>query len=49
MAEGGAAFFGTLEEADTHFTSLGYPLPQDETPTDYYLQVRSGFCALYDS
>lgn len=37
--QGGTLFFGTLADASEHFESLGFTVPEGETPTDYYLQV----------
>jgi hypothetical protein len=39
-ATGGQIFYGTLDDAKVHFAELGFQAPEDETPTDFYLQVR---------
>jgi ABC-type multidrug transport system ATPase subunit len=39
LKNGGEVFFGTLPEAMTYFTDIGFPLPVGYTPTDVILQT----------
>lgn len=39
LGRSGMVFFGTLPEARTHFTELGFPPPHGEPPTDHYLAL----------
>lgn len=39
VVSGGPIFFGTCSEAFEHFETIGFACPEDETPTDFYLQV----------
>ncbi|KAL3895831.1 MAG: hypothetical protein SGCHY_004460 [Lobulomycetales sp.] len=39
LSAGRIVFFGCLEDAISHFESLGYPLPPRVNPSDYFLDV----------
>eukprot|EP00045_Choanoeca_perplexa_P016596 m.225179 g.225179 ORF g.225179 m.225179 type:complete len:1297 (+) comp17304_c0_seq1:154-4044(+) len=39
LGHGGQIFYGTLADAKVHFAELGFQAPEDETPTDFYLQI----------
>lgn len=39
LGQGGSVFFGTVEEAKAFFRAQGLPVPPNQTPTDYFLQV----------
>lgn len=39
LGGGGMIFFGTLPQAKSHFSELGFPAPEAYTPTDVFLQV----------
>lgn len=36
---GGMLFFGTVPEASSYFTDIGFPPPENFTPTDFYLKI----------
>ena len=35
-------YFGPLHEAPAYFASIGFPLPQNCNPADFYLDVSQG-------
>lgn len=37
LSEGSAIFFGSVQDATSYFSSLGYPVPAATTPTDHFL------------
>jgi ABC-type multidrug transport system ATPase subunit len=39
LGDGSMNFFGTVPESVAHLRSIGFPPPDDYTPTDYFLQV----------
>lgn len=39
ISKGNILFFGTLEDAVTHFSRLGYECPQHENPADFFLDL----------
>ena len=39
LGDGSMNFFGTVAESVAHLRSIGFPPPDDYTPTDYFLQV----------
>ncbi|TPX31061.1 hypothetical protein SmJEL517_g05515 [Synchytrium microbalum] len=41
MSNGMTTFSGTLEEAYMHFLSIGYPLPINENPADYIVDMST--------
>jgi ABC-type multidrug transport system ATPase subunit len=39
LGQGGSVFFGTVDEATAYFRHRGLPVPPNQTPTDFFLQV----------
>jgi ABC-type multidrug transport system ATPase subunit len=39
LGDGRMTFFGTVQESIEHMSAIGFPLPRDTTPTDYFLHV----------
>jgi ABC-type multidrug transport system ATPase subunit len=39
LGSGGMLFFGTLPQAKQYFAEIGFPAPENYTPTDVFLQV----------
>ncbi|KAJ3338928.1 hypothetical protein HDU93_008907 [Gonapodya sp. JEL0774] len=42
LAGGRTVWFGTVDDAVPHFATLGFPLPPQTNPGDYFLDVLSG-------
>ena len=39
LGDGRMNFFGTVQESIEHLNTIGFPLPRDSIPTDYFLHV----------